>query len=87
MLVLNGKIDSLGGPRQPGLAPPLEATTSHCGSKRSRTASGRAGANSANTVDLRDTGSDSEESVPRRSFGCMDRLRVRDPSAPLVWDA
>ena len=29
--MLNGKIDSLGGPRQPGLAPPLEATSSHCG--------------------------------------------------------
>ena len=47
--------------------------------------SGGGGTNSANAVDLRDTGS--EESVSRRSFGGTDRMRVRDRSAPLMWDA
>ena len=61
------------------------SSSSTCTSKRSRTASGRAGANSANTVDLRDAGSDSEEPVSRRSFRGTDGMR--DPSAPRMWDA
>ena len=45
---------------------------------------GGGGANSANTVDLRDTDSP-ERSVSHRSFGGTDGMR--DLRAPLMWDA